>query len=100
MENKTKGEHGRLELIYGPMFSGKSTELLRRIRRFNIAKKSCAVVKYKFDTRYADEEMATHDKQLIKAIPATLLVDIYPSLKKYDVVGIDEGQFFSDVNSP
>jgi len=97
METKNKCECGRIELIYGPMFSGKSTELLRRIKRFMIAKKHCAVVKYKFDTRYAEEEMATHDKQLIKAIPTTLLADVYSKLQKYEVVGIDEGQFFPDV---
>jgi thymidine kinase len=98
MEGKQKQrECGRIELILGPMFSGKSTELQRRIRRFTIAKKSCTVVKYRFDTRYAEDEMATHDKHLIKALPAIRLQDIYTQLTDYEVIGIDEGQFFPDV---
>ena len=88
---------GNIELIMGPMFSGKSTELIRRIRRSMYAKLSCVVVKYKFDTRYSVEEMATHDKQLIKAIPCTSLQEVESELAKYQVIGIDEGQFFKDV---
>ena len=92
-----KPQKGSIELVLGPMFSGKSTELLRRIRRYRFAKKNCVVVKYKFDTRYSKEEVSTHDKQLMPAIPATTLEEIYPALQKYDVIGIDEGQFFPDV---
>jgi thymidine kinase len=54
-------ESGHIELIYGPMFSGKSTELLRRIRRHTIAKRRCLVVKFKHDTRYSEQKMSTHD---------------------------------------
>lgn len=46
---------GELQLIVGPMFSGKSTELIRRVRRFAHAKLQCLVVKYRNDTRYSDE---------------------------------------------
>ena len=53
---------GQIQIIFGPMFSGKSTELLRRIRRFTIANRTCLVVKYKNDTRYSEENMATHDR--------------------------------------
>jgi thymidine kinase len=53
---------GSIELIYGPMFSGKSSELLRKIRRYQHARKSCLVVNYKHDNRYSDkEEVVTHD---------------------------------------
>jgi thymidine kinase len=56
-------ERGFIEIIYGPMFSGKSSELLRKIRRFEHAKKSCLVVNYEHDNRYTQaDEMATHDR--------------------------------------
>lgn len=56
-------ESGSIEIIYGPMFSGKSSELLRKIRRFEHAKKKCLVINYLFDNRYTDcDEMATHDR--------------------------------------
>lgn len=59
MNNKQKS--GQIQVIFGPMFSGKTTELLRRIRRYTIANRSCLVIKYKNDTRYSNEDMATHD---------------------------------------
>ena len=88
---------GSIELVLGPMFSGKSTELQRRIRRFKIAHKSCAVVKYIFDVRDAKDEMSTHAKTLMSAIPAKTIGEIFSTLMKYDIIGIDEGQFFPDV---
>ena len=58
-----EAELGSIEVIYGPMFSGKSTELLRTVKRFGYAKKKCLVVNYSFDNRYSQEEvMSTHDK--------------------------------------
>lgn len=57
---------GRLEMIIGPMFSGKSTELLRKVKRYQIAKKNCLVINYANDNRYSDEGfVATHDKYLL-----------------------------------
>lgn len=56
-------ESGTIEVIYGPMFSGKSTELLRNVRRFGHAKKKCLVVNYAHDLRYSDQDvMSTHDQ--------------------------------------
>lgn len=56
-------EYGSLQLIFGPMFSGKTTELMRRIKRYEIAKKKCLVIKYGADSRYTDEDKAvTHDR--------------------------------------
>jgi thymidine kinase len=52
-----------IELILGPMFSGKSSELLRKVRRFEVAKKRCLVINYTHDNRYSNEDvMSTHDK--------------------------------------
>lgn len=53
---------GHIEVIMGPMFSGKSTELVRRMRRYQCAKLRCLVVKYAGDTRYSVECMSTHDR--------------------------------------
>lgn len=60
---KSGAKHGgRCDLILGPMFSGKSTEMLRRIRRYTIAQKHCLVIKYARDTRYSVDKLATHDR--------------------------------------
>ncbi|GAB9465848.1 hypothetical protein Gpo141_00003238 [Globisporangium polare] len=88
---------GHLQLIIGPMFSGKSTELIRRVRRFAHAKLQCLVVKYKNDTRYSEEKLSTHDKMLFEAKPVTRLEEVRPYLANADVIGIDEGQFFPDL---
>ena len=58
-------EGGSLELIFGPMFSGKTTELCRRINRYSIARKKCIILKYQLDTRYSKEYVATHDSYVI-----------------------------------
>ncbi len=60
--NAERQKCGQIQIIFGPMFSGKTTELLRRIRRFTIANRTCLVVKYKKDTRYSEDNMSTHDK--------------------------------------
>ena len=57
-----KENYGKIEVIFGPMFSGKSTELLKRIRRYTVANRKCVVIKYIKDTRYSDNSMATHDR--------------------------------------
>ena len=89
---------GHIELILGPMFSGKSTELQRRIKRHMFAKHDCIVVKYSKDTRYSVENMSTHDMQMLKAAAATTLESVFDLLLKHNVIGIDEGQFFPDVS--
>ena len=86
-----------IEVILGPMFSGKSTELLRRIKRYQVSKKSVLVVKYLMDIRYSEKEMSTHDKQMTAAFPCKKLSELELIYKNYDVIGIDEGQFFSDI---
>lgn len=95
------------------MFSGKSTELARRIRRHKVANRSCLVVKYAKDTRYESEPgtaeagtdgvddlrgcMITHDRQALVAYPTHLLADVDNVAHSFDVIGVDEGQFFPDV---
>ena len=88
---------GHIQLIFGPMFSGKTSELFRRIRRLSYAKKSCIVIKYANDNRYAENEASTHDKVLMNAISATNLYSVMDQVCDYDVIGIDECQFFADL---
>jgi thymidine kinase len=56
---------GRIELIIGPMFAGKSTELLRRVKRHQIAGSRCLRIKFAGDTRYSADSIATHDRYLL-----------------------------------
>lgn len=79
------------------MFSGKTTELMRRMRRYTHAKKRCQVIKYSKDIRYDAECASTHDRQKCAAVGCTRLSELDPqSLMDVDVIGIDEGQFFPD----
>lgn len=94
--NSPKRARGQIQVIFGPMFSGKSTELIRRVRRFSVAQYNCLVVKYAKDTRYSETGMATHDKNTVDAVPATSLTEVRSRALKACVIGIDEGQFFPD----
>jgi thymidine kinase len=86
---------GWLEVIVGSMFSGKSEELIRRIRRAQIAKQRVQIFKPAVDTRYADDHIVSHSELRIPSEPARsaaeLLAKVQPDT---EVVGIDEGQFF------
>ena len=79
------------------MFSGKSTELIRRLKRYQIANYHCLIVKYANDVRYDQESIATHDKQKLKAVSVSKLSDLKVNFDDFDVIGVDEGQFFPDV---
>jgi thymidine kinase len=92
-----EAEAGEIQVIYGPMFSGKSTELLRRIRRYTAARKACVVLKYQRDVRYSAENMSTHDSTSCEAHPCLTLTDASNLVEKVDVIGVDEGQFFPDI---
>ncbi|XP_029290771.1 thymidine kinase, cytosolic [Cottoperca gobio] len=96
LPNSPRKEQGQIQVIFGPMFSGKSTELMRRVRRFQIAQYNCLVIKYIKDSRYSDTGMATHDKCTMEAVPASILGDLRPLALQACVIGIDEGQFFPD----
>lgn len=89
---------GRIELIVGPMFAGKTTELQRRVRREIHAHRSCFIIKYSKDVRYSDNCVATHEKQMLRAaVAATMLSDVGTQWKMFDCIAIDEGQFFPDL---
>lgn len=88
-------KQGSIELICGSMFSGKSEELIRRIRRAQYGKQNIIVFKPMIDNRYSKETIMTHNGNSINAHPVKSLTDIIEKLTpKIDVVGIDEVQFF------
>jgi len=90
---------GSVELILGPMFSGKTTELLRRIRRHLFAGRSCVVVNHARDVRCVETDVvATHDHQTFHALVKSALLPALDELLAFGVVGIDEGQFFPDLD--
>ncbi|XP_003972121.1 thymidine kinase, cytosolic [Takifugu rubripes] len=97
LPNSPKNARGQIQVIFGPMFSGKSTELMRRVRRFQLAQYKCLVIKYAKDTRYSDSGMATHDKNTMEAVPANRLGDVHSQALQVCVIGVDEGQFFPDI---
>jgi len=89
---------GKIHLILGPMFSGKSTTLLTRYRRYRIAGKNCLLIKYAGDNRYFanEEQLVTHDLISYKAVSCRRLADMSETVRNYDVVCIDEVQFYPD----
>jgi thymidine kinase len=89
---------GRIELILGPMFSGKSTRLIEIIRKYIYKAKKTIMIKFFADKRYSDKsEVVTHDLIKYDSIDCKNLKDSFEILKKYDVIGVDEGQFFPDL---
>lgn len=86
---------GWIEVVVGSMFSGKTEELIRRVRRAEYAKLKVQVFKPIIDNRYRVKEVTSHDQNTIDAIPLTSIDEIWEHLSpKTRVVGIDEGQFF------
>ncbi|KAG1704424.1 Thymidine kinase, cytosolic [Nymphon striatum] len=89
-------QKGRIQLIIGPMFSGKTTELMRRLRRFQMANRNFLLIKYANDNRYDSECISTHDKEMMPAVAATKLYSLVHQTENKTVIGIDEGQFVSN----
>src|SRR5947209_13995866 len=89
------GHIGWIEIVCGPMFSGKSEELIRRLRRARIARKRVQVFKPAIDDRYAHDEIVSHGDQRKKSEPVAKAQDILAKLDwRTQVVGIDESNFF------
>lgn len=87
---------GWIEVIAGCMFSGKTEELIRRLRRAKIAKLNVIVFKPKIDDRYSKEEIVSHSEQSLSSKVVETPNEILEFSKNAQVVGIDEAQFFSD----
>jgi thymidine kinase len=90
----TDKHRGWIEVISGSMFSGKTVELIRRIRRAQIAKQKFEIYKPIIDNRYSEEKVVSHDANEMHSIPVATSKDILKLVKDPEVVGVDEAQFF------
>jgi len=89
-------QFGWIEVICGSMFSGKTEELIRRLKRAQFAKQRIEIFKPIVDTRYDDEMVVSHDANEIRSTPVPVASNIRLLANDVDVVGIDEAQFFDD----
>ncbi|HQG68443.1 MAG TPA: thymidine kinase, partial [Paludibacteraceae bacterium] len=87
---------GSIEVICGSMFSGKTEELIRRLKRAQFAKQRVEIFKPVIDTRYSESEVVSHDRNAIRSTPVGSSGSILLLSANVDVVGIDEAQFFDD----
>jgi len=97
IEPNISGERrGFIEVICGSMFSGKTEELIRRLKRVKIANLRVEIFKPKIDTRYHEEHIVSHDENAIVSTPIGNSAAILLLAQNVDVVGIDEAQFFDE----
>lgn len=99
MNNNFIGEThrpGRIEVVCGSMFSGKTEELIRRLKRAKFAKQNVEIFKPAIDTRYSDIDVVSHDQHSIPSTPIDNSSSIALLSSDIDVVGIDEAQFLDD----
>lgn len=87
---------GRIEVICGSMFSGKTEELIRRLKRAKFAKQRVEIFKPALDTRYSEEQVVSHDSNSIASTSIDSSASILLFTSEIDVVGIDEAQFFDE----
>ena len=87
---------GWIEVICGSMFSGKTEELIRRLRRAEFAKQRVEIFKPSVDTRYAEAEVVSHDSTSIRSTPVPNSSNLLLLASDIEVVGIDEAQFFDE----
>ncbi|MFT3904555.1 MAG: thymidine kinase [Niabella sp.] len=97
IEPNLKGEHrGWIEVICGSMFSGKTEELIRRLKRVKIANLKVEIFKPGIDTRYDETAIVSHDTNAIPSTPVDNSQKILLMAQGTDVIGIDEAQFFDN----
>ena len=87
---------GWIEVITGSMFSGKTEELIRRVKRARLANQSVIIFKSITDTRFSKNEVISHDSSSIFSTPVALAADILPFVNETEIIGIDEAQFFDN----
>lgn len=95
-KNGEQRRRGRIEVICGSMFSGKTEELIRRLKRAVFAKQKVEIFKPCIDTRYSDENVVSHDQNSIRSTPIESSGNILLMSSDIDVVGIDEAQFLDE----
>ena len=93
--DKASGQ-GWIEVITGSMFSGKTEELIRRLKRARFAKQKVEIFKPRIEVRYSEEEVVSHDDNAIHSTPVDSSANIIMLASGVEVVGIDEAQFFDD----
>jgi len=97
-------KYGQIHIVIGSMFSGKSTELIRRINRYKVLGKKILVINNKLDKRYSENSISTHSNIMLDCISLDKLDDIYKNedynieYKQCDVVVVEEAQFFTDLH--
>ncbi|MFD2724862.1 thymidine kinase [Hyunsoonleella rubra] len=91
-----KEQFGWIEVICGSMFSGKTEELIRRLKRAQIARQKVEIFKPAIDVRYDEDKVVSHDANEIRSTPVPAAANIPILADGCDVVGIDEAQFFDD----
>lgn len=89
-------QFGWIEVICGSMFSGKTEELIRRLKRAQFAKQKVEIFKPAIDVRYDEEKVVSHDANEIRSTPVPASANIRILAADVDVVGIDEAQFFDE----
>ncbi len=95
--NAMRGSLGWIEVICGPMFSGKSEELIRRLRRAEIARQRVQIFKPVIDARYAADQIVSHDDGRIHAVAVSNAAEVQAKLDvRTEVIGIDEAQFLGE----
>ena len=94
--NGERHHQGRIEVICGSMFSGKTEELIRRMKRARFAKQKVEIFKPAIDVRYSDQDVVSHDHNIIPSTPIDSSDSILLLSSDTDVVGIDEAQFFDN----
>jgi len=95
--NFAKGNLGWIEVICGPMFSGKSEELIRRLRRAEIARQRVQIFKPAIDQRFSDSHIVSHSELKIRSNSVKNVVELEAALDlRTEVIGIDEGQFLGN----
>jgi thymidine kinase len=92
-------DRGRIELIIGCMFSGKSTELIRKIRKYQVLKKKILVINHSLDNRYGKHNIITHNKQENECVSTNNLLSLLDTTyyKESYIIVIEEAQFFKDL---
>lgn len=93
-QTQETNRRGRIEIICGSMFSGKTEELIRRLKRAKFAKQKVEIFKPTVDSRYSQCDVVSHDKNYINSTPVDSSSSILLLASDVDVVGIDEAQFF------
>ncbi len=97
LEPSFRGQRsGWIEVVCGSMFSGKTEELIRRLKRAKFANQKVEIFKPQKDTRYHDVNVVSHDENSINSIPVASSKEIFNHVQEVSVIGIDEAQFFDE----